>query len=106
VALDMLLSGRARTVSGEQAASLGLASRVVDDAQLEDEVAKVIRGLLGAGPLAIAETKRLARESYAMSLDAGLNAEANAFATCFAGEEAQDGITAFLDKRNPAFAAT
>ena len=103
VALDMLLSGRARTLSGTEAHQLGLVSRVVDDDKLEDEVGKVIRGLLTAGPRAIAETKRLARDAYQMSLDAGLNAEANAFAACFGEDEAQEGIQAFLDKRPPQF---
>lgn len=103
VAMDMLLSGRGRTLSGEEAHKLGLASRVVDDDKLEDEVGKVIRSLLQAGPRALAETKRLARDAYAMSLDAGLNAEANAFAACFGEDEAQEGISAFLDKRSPQF---
>jgi enoyl-CoA hydratase len=103
VALDLLLTGRARTLSGTDAHQLGLVSRVVDDEKLEDEVQKVIRGVLGAGPHAVAEAKRLAREAYAMGLDAGLNAEANAFAACFAGDEAQEGIGAFLEKRTPAF---
>lgn len=104
VAMDMLLSGRARTLSGTEAHQVGLASRVVEDDKLEDEVQKAIRGILGAGPRAVAETKRLARDAYAMSLDAGLNAEANAFAACFGEEEAQEGIHAFLEKRPPGFA--
>ena len=104
VAMDLLLTGRARTLGGEEAQRLGLVSRVVEDDKLEDEVQKVIRGVLGAGPKAVAETKRLAREAYGMTLDAGLNAEANAFAACFADEEAQDGIAAFLEKRAPGFA--
>jgi enoyl-CoA hydratase len=103
VAMDMLLCGRSRSLSGQEAYQLGLASRCVDDEKLEEEVGKVIRGILGAGPHAIAEAKRLAREAYSMSLDAGLNAEANAFASCFAGDEAQEGLGAFLDKRSPAF---
>lgn len=103
VAMDLLLCGRSRSLSGTEAHQLGLVSRVVDDDKLEEEVGKVIRGVLGAGPKAVAETKRLAREAYGMSLDAGLNAEANAFAACFADEEAQDGLTAFLEKRAPSF---
>lgn len=103
VGLDMLLSGRARTLSGTEAHQLGLASRVVDDDALEAEVLKVIRGILGAGPGAIAETKRLAREAYGMHLDAGLSAEAAAFAAVIAEDEAQEGIAAFLEKRTPEF---
>ena len=75
----------------------------VDDDKLEDELGKVLRALMNAGPLALAETKRLTRDAYHMSLDAGLNAEANAFAACFGEDEAQVGISAFLDKRSPNF---
>ncbi len=103
-AMDILLCGRGRTISGTEAHQLGLASRVVDDDKLEEEVGKAVRAILGAGPRAIAETKRLARDAYNMSLDAGLNAEANAFAACFEGEEALEGTAAFLEKRTPAFA--
>lgn len=103
VGLDLLLSGRSRSLSGVEAHQLGLVSRVVDDEKLEDEVAKVIRGILSAGPKAIAETKRLAREAYSMTLDAGLNAEATAFGACFGDHEAEEGIAAFLEKRAPDF---
>ena len=104
VALDLLLSGRARSLTGAEAFQLGLVSRVVEDDKLDAELDKVVRGILGASPRAIAEVKRLTRDAYTMSLDAGLNAEANAFAACFAENEAQDGIAAFLEKRNPNFA--
>lgn len=103
VAMDMLLCGKARSLTGEEAFQVGLASRVVEDDKLEEEVEKVIRGILNAGPHAVAETKRLARDAYAMSLDAGLNAEANAFAACFSDAEAQEGIAAFIEKRAPTF---
>ncbi len=103
VAMDMLLCGRSRSLSGTEAHQLGLVSRCVDDDKLEEEVGKVIRGILGAGPKAVAETKRLAREAYSMSLDAGLNAEANAFAACFSDDEAHEGIAAFIDKRQASF---
>jgi len=104
VALDLLLSGRARSLTGAEAFQLGLVSRVVDDDKLDAEVEKVIRGLLGAGPRALAEVKKLTRDPYGMSLDAGLNAEANAFAAAFGENEAEEGIAAFLEKRNPSFA--
>lgn len=103
--LDLLLCGRSRTLSGIEAHALGLASRVVDDDKLEDEVQKVLRGLLGAAPHAVAETKRLARDAYQMTLDSGLAAEAAVFGTLFDAAEAQEGIQAFLDKRNPAWSA-
>jgi enoyl-CoA hydratase len=103
VALDMLLCGRGRTLSGEEAFSLGLVSRVVSDERLDDEVAKMIKSILACGPQAVAETKRLCRQSLEMSLEAGLASEAAAFANSFATAEAEEGITAFLEKRQAEF---
>lgn len=105
VALDLLLCGRGRSLTGEEAFSLGLASRVVDDDKLEAEIDKILRAVLGAGPRAVAEAKRLARAAYAMELRHGLEAEAASFAALFDGEEAGEGIAAFIDKRSPGFAA-
>ncbi|MEZ4741248.1 MAG: enoyl-CoA hydratase-related protein [Bdellovibrionota bacterium] len=103
VALDILLTGKAKMLTAQQAFQLGLASRVVADEQLDNEVDEVIKAILASGPNAVAETKRLCRQSFEVSLDAGLSSEASTFATCFAGEEADEGISAFLEKRAPKF---
>ena len=103
VALDMLLTGRGRVISGEEAFQLGLASRVVDDEKLESEIEKIVDALTKTGPAAVAETKRLVRDAQHMSLDAGLAAEASAFALCFSRTESKEGIEAFLAKRTPKF---
>ena len=42
VALDMLLTGRGRTLSGDEAFQVGLASRVVEDDKLDAEIDKII----------------------------------------------------------------
>ena len=104
VALDMLCCGQGRVLSGEEAFQLGLVSRFCEDSDIEAEVNKVVKSILKAGPNAIAATKRLVRESYQMSLDAGLNSEASSFAACFAGDEALEGMQSFLEKRKPSFA--
>ena len=99
VGMDILTSGR--TLSGDEAAALGLVSRAVEADQLDSEVNLVVKGLLRGAPGAIAETKRLARQSYSMTLEAGLNAEAYAFGALFGQDtdEARDGTLAFLEKR-------
>jgi enoyl-CoA hydratase len=103
VALDMLLTGRGRMLSGDEAFQLGLASRVIDDDKLDTEIDKIVDAITKTGPQAVADTKRLVREAQHMSLDAGLSAEASAFALCFAREESKEGIEAFLAKRAPKF---
>jgi enoyl-CoA hydratase len=103
LAMDMLLTGKGRMLTGEEAYQTGLASRVVDDDKLDAEIDKIVDSLTKAGPAAVAETKRLIRDAQHMTLDAGLAAEASAFALCFARNESKEGIEAFLSKRNPNF---
>jgi len=103
VALDMLLCGQGRTLSGSEAHALGLVSRVAKPEDLDLEVGKAIRGILKTGPKAVALTKRLCRAAYDMSLTAGLQAESSAFGTVFASGEAKEGLNAFLDKRPASF---
>jgi enoyl-CoA hydratase len=103
VALDMILCGKARTLKGPEAFQLGLVSRVVADEQLDREVDALCAALLAAGPKAQAAAKSLARRSFEMSLDAGLEAEAQGFGLCFGDEEAELGIRAFLDKKPSPF---
>lgn len=103
VALDMMLTGRGRTLSGEEAFQVGLVSRVVDDDKLDSEIDRIVDSVVKAGPIAIENTKRLARESLQMPLDSGLNSEASAFALCFARPEHKEGIGSFLAKRTPNF---
>lgn len=103
VALDMLCCGSGRTLSGEEAFRVGLVSRVVDKDKLEGEVERAIKAVLKAGPCAVSEVKRLARESYGMSLEAGLSSEASSFANCFGRDESKEGISAFLEKRSANF---
>lgn len=102
VALDMLCAGKILT--GEEAYKLGLVSRVVAPESLDSEVNLMVRGILKGAPLAIAATKRLARRAREMALEAGLAAEASAFANCFGGAESKEGLPAFLEKRSASFA--
>ncbi|MCX6124688.1 MAG: enoyl-CoA hydratase-related protein [Proteobacteria bacterium] len=103
LALDMLLTGKGRTLTGEEAFQVGLASRVVDDDKLDSEIDKIVDAIVKTGPFAVEGTKRLARESLQTPLESGLGSEASAFALCFARSESKEGMTAFLTKRSPNF---
>ena len=71
--------------------------------QIDAEIDKIVDALVKTGPFAVAETKRLVRAAQEMSPDAGLAAEASAFALCFTREESTEGIEAFISKRSPVF---
>lgn len=88
-------------VGAEQAVSLGLADRVVDDDQvMADTLAAALRAA-ALPPAAFARLKRAMRGDAATVL--ALEAEANAQAECIASAEFQEGYAAFREKRPPNF---
>jgi len=97
-ALEMNLTGDA--VSAGEAYELGLAHRVVPDHELLDTAVAWARKLAGQAPLAIEQIKRV---SSGGDLDAGLEAEKQAFLAVFTTEDAREGLGAFLQKRSPHF---
>lgn len=103
VAMDMLLSGKGKMLTADEAWQLGLVSRVVDDAQLDTVTQQCVDAILLAGPEAVRATKQLAMNAGDMTLSAGLHAEAHAFSRCFARSEAREGMQAFMEKRTPKF---
>jgi 2-(1,2-epoxy-1,2-dihydrophenyl)acetyl-CoA isomerase len=93
----------AEVLSAQDALAAGLADRVVPDAQLQDE-ALVLARRLAAGPtIAYGETKRLFLKAGAAQLQAQLEDEALTLARVSASADAQEGITAMLQKRKPVF---
>jgi 2-(1,2-epoxy-1,2-dihydrophenyl)acetyl-CoA isomerase len=96
----MLLADR---LDAQQALSLGLVNRVVPLAEL-DAACDALAQRLAAGPAqAHAGTKRLLGQSLLTPLADQLRAEAQSFARCSATEDFAEGVTAFVEKRKPAF---
>lgn len=102
LALEILCGGR--KLNGREAQAAGLVANVAASEELDARVASLLKNIGKGAPAAIAATKRLARASLEQPLPWGLDAEATAFASCFAGVEAKEGLAAFLEKRKAAFA--
>jgi enoyl-CoA hydratase/3-hydroxyacyl-CoA dehydrogenase len=85
-------------VTAEEAFEFGLVNRAVVDHELFDTALSWARKLAEAAPLALEEIKTV---SGAGDLDAGIEAEKQAFAKAFQSEDAKEGISAFLGKRKP-----
>jgi enoyl-CoA hydratase/3-hydroxyacyl-CoA dehydrogenase len=100
-ALELNLTGD--PISAEEAYELGLATRVVPDHELLDSAMAWAAKLAGQAPLAIEQIKRV---SAAGDLDSGIEAEKQGFAAAFSSEDAREGISAFVEKRNPRFTGT
>jgi methylglutaconyl-CoA hydratase len=77
----------------ETALRIGLAHELADD--LDDAVDRVVGELLSSGPEAVREAKRLIRERP------GGEEAAQTAARLRSGDEGQEGLRAFLEKRTP-----
>jgi 2-(1,2-epoxy-1,2-dihydrophenyl)acetyl-CoA isomerase len=92
-----------RSVSAEEAVALGLATRIVDADQLEAEALSVARGLAAGPAVSLAQTKRLLRQSWSVSLGEQLDAETAAMMRCSQTADAREGVDAFSARRAPEF---
>ena len=70
---------------------------------LMDKVREIAQLMISKGPLAIATAKRVMNKGVDLSLDAALEFEKQAFSALFGSEDQTEGMTAFLEKRDPVF---
>lgn len=100
-AQEMALTNR--RVPADEAAAIGLVTRVVADEELGAEADRIV-SLLANGPTyAIGRTRRLLLEGLDRSFEAQLEAELQSIADCARSPHGQEGIAAFLEKRRPDF---
>ncbi len=98
---EMIFSGR--TVEASEALTMGLVDRVFPSEAFEDGVNAFATGLTRKSAASLALAKSTILRGMDASLEAGLALEREAFAYCFALPDAEEGITAFLEKREPRF---
>ena len=102
-AAELILTGR--TISGTEAAAMGLANRAVPDDELECTVDLTVRDLYKLSPAALAITKKAVYAWDAMHFDKGLaRAEKIYLEELMKTADAQEGIRAFMEKRAPKWA--
>ena len=89
-----------RRFGADEALRLGLVHRVAAADELDAAVAEVVADLLRGGPVAIAEAKRLVRDATA---SLALPDLPERLAAVRSGGEGQEGLTAFLEKRDPSW---
>ena len=93
----------AEVLGAADALAAGLVDRVVPDAQLQDNAIALARTLAAGPTLAYGETKRLFLKAGAAHLQAQLEDEALTLARVAASADAQEGVSAMLEKRKPDF---
>jgi enoyl-CoA hydratase len=101
LAKDLILTGR--TIDAAEALRTGLVSAVYPAGQLLDRVLETAGELARKSPLALSAAKDAANRALQGDLGAGLSYEAILFAALFASDDQQEGMRAFIEKREPDF---
>jgi enoyl-CoA hydratase len=100
-ALWMNLGGE--FVDAKTAYDWRLVERVVPREQLMDASLEVARTFAARSPHAVGVLRELARTTRDLPLEEGLRREAEGFRRCLASEDGLEGVTAFIEKREPSF---
>ena len=90
-------------INAQEAFRIGLVQRVVPKGQALEEARKLLKKILGKGPVAVKMAKKAINEGLQMSLREGLDLEARYEGVCFATEDKDEGAKAFLEKRPAKF---
>jgi len=99
-AADLILTGR--SITGVEAANIGLANRAVSSEQVASVLQESIEHLRKLSPAALAVTKKAIYAWDSIHFDKGLaRAEKIYLDDLMRTEDAQEGINAFLQKREP-----
>jgi len=100
-ALQMILT--AQPITAREARELGLVNEVVAHEDLLDAAFRLAHLIAGKSPLAVAACLGSVTRGINVPIDEGLAIEANYFARMVGTQDIAEGMTAWLDKRQPQF---
>jgi enoyl-CoA hydratase len=100
-AKELILTGR--LVSADEARERGLVNAVFEPGELLEKAHETARLLASKSPLALAVAKEAVNRALGGDHGENLEREADRFGELFASEDAREGLTAFIEKREPSF---
>ena len=100
-AMEMCLTGR--TMDAAEAERAGLVSRIVPATELVDEAIKTAAKIAALSRPVVMMTKEAVNRAYETTLAEGVLFERRVFHSTFALDDRKEGMTAFVEKRPPAF---
>jgi enoyl-CoA hydratase len=101
VAKELILTGR--IVDADEALRIGLVTAVFEPDELLERTLETARLIASKSPLAVSAAKAATNHALQGDHVENLTAEADAFGELFASEDAKEGLTAFIEKREPRF---
>ncbi|WP_017933740.1 enoyl-CoA hydratase-related protein [Nocardioides sp. Iso805N] len=99
VAKDLLVTGA--ELSGERAYALGLASRLAEPGHALETALGVAEDICRSSPFAVRTTLAAVAELHQAADEHGWQATARAAESTMASQDMQEGVAAFLEKRQP-----
>jgi enoyl-CoA hydratase/carnithine racemase len=100
-AMEMVLLGEKLTA--EEALRMGMVTRVVSHKKLDEEVDAVLKSLASKSPIGLRIGKRAFYEMADMPFEEALDFLSEKIKEVASTEDAIEGITAFIQKREPVF---
>jgi enoyl-CoA hydratase len=101
-ALDIMLT--ARSVPADEAYGMGLLDRLVEPGEAEKAALELAAQLATCSPAALTQVMRCVDDAFDVPLEEGKGREAERVTELFAGAEAREGLSAFIQKRRPDYA--
>ena len=100
-AMELILTGD--MITAEEAERLGLVNHAVSPEDLETKTMDIANRIAEMSPVALRMAKQAVKNASRTDLRAGLEAELDLFALCFASGDKEEGVRAFMEKRKPEF---
>lgn len=100
-ALELILTGA--RISGAEATNIGLVNKAVPAGEVVRTAMGLAKKIASFGKLAIAAALEAVNEGMETTLEEGLEIEVEKMASLTGTEDAREGLTAFLQKRQPKF---
>jgi len=100
-AMELILTGD--MISAEEAKAIGLVNRVVPETEVLKEAQGLAKKIAAKGKMAISAAMRAISEESIHHLSAGLSLEAEIFGTLCETADMKEGLSAFVEKRQPKF---
>ena len=101
MAMEMLVSGR--MLDAQEALQRGLVNHVYAQPELLEQGLKMAHKIAKNGPVAVRLTKELVQRGQDLDLENACAMESDLFALCFASDEQNEGMSAFVEKRPASF---
>ena len=100
-AMDILMTGR--TVSAQEAVSIGLINYEVEPAKLMIKALELAHTCAQNAPISMSLLKQTGWKSLESNISEVMNMEVEGMLACLKSEDLKEGLKAFLEKRKPAF---